>query len=319
MPRTSSFPACLCATLLLASVLPASAGQLDMLSKAFAVRRVSDTASGGSEARAISADGRFVVFSSTAANLVPGQIDENNVADLFLRDRITGTTVLVSHTAASAVTTGDFTSDSAVISADGRYVAFVSSARNLVAGQVDLQLQPDVFLFDRVTGAVTLVSRSAASPRTVGDAFSDRPAISADGSYVAFASYASNLVPKQKDTNKNQDVFLWDRRAGKTVLVSHVATSAAAAPQAGYGQEGPSISADGRWVAFANHGRDLVAGQTGGDLVNVFLFDRSTGQNLLVSRANGSATVGAGGIAPVLSANGESVVFESAAPNLVPG
>jgi Tol biopolymer transport system component len=322
MPRTSdgtrSFPARLCAALLLASALPASAAQIDMLTKVFAVRRVSDTASGESEAKAISADGRFVVFSSTAANLVPGQIDENNVADLFLRDRITGTTALVSHVAASAVTTGDLESDSGVISADGRYVAFVSWARNLVAGQVDPQIQPDVFLFDRATSAVTLVSRSAASARTAGDYYSDRPALSADGRYLAFHSNATNLVPLQ--SGKESNVFLWDRRSGRTTLVSHAAGSAtrAAGRAAGY-YPSPSISADGQWIAYASSGRDLIPGQTGEDFNNVFLFDRSTGRNFLVSRANGSATTGAGGDSPVLSANGESVAFESAAPNLVPG
>src|SRR5215210_3627961 len=301
--RTSHILVRLCAVLLLmASGLPAArAAQLDLLSKVFAPRRASDTASGESDTRSISADGRFLVFLSTAANLVPGQIDENNANDVFLRDRVTGTTLLVSRSASSPATTGDASSDDAVISADGRYVAFVSLARNLIAGQVGPQLLSDVFLFDRVTGTTTLVSRSAASARTAGDQASDHPVLSADGRYVAFTSFATNFVPRQTGNNGSPNVFLWDRRSGRTTLVSHAAGSAARV--AGSGSSPISISADGGWIAFTSFGSNLVAGQTGESLTNVFLFERSSGKNLLVSRVNGSATTGAGGSTPALSAN----------------
>lgn len=117
----------LCAALLLSSagLSAAQAGQLALLSKTFTTREATDTASGESEPKAISADGRYVLFLSNAPNLVPGQIDENDGDDLFLRDRIAGTTILVTRTAASPVTTGPLAHiRSATLSADGRYVAF---------------------------------------------------------------------------------------------------------------------------------------------------------------------------------------------------
>jgi Tol biopolymer transport system component len=217
---------------------------------------------------AISCDGRWVVFQSTAANLVPGQADTNGAGDVFLWDRVSGSTALVSHKASSLTTAGNDRSDLSfssfsppVISADGRWIAFLSEATDLIAGQTDANFNPDVFLFDRLSGAMTLASRSAASPTQAGQGPSYEPALSADGRFVAFLSEAGNLVPGQVKRNTQHDFFLYDREAGTTALVSHIPSSEVTGGSQGgaFFEDSPRISADGAWVAFENASPDLVS------------------------------------------------------------
>ncbi len=168
-------------------------------------RRVSVAGDGtqanhGSHAPAISADGRYVTFASVASNLVPG--DTNHTGDVFVRDLRSGTTRRVSVAGNGAQ--GNHSSYGSAISADGRYVAFLSDASNLVPG--DTNGASDVFVRDRRSGTTRRVS--VAGNGTQGNLDSGDQAISADGRYVAFDSYASNLVPG--DTNDNQDVFVRD-------------------------------------------------------------------------------------------------------------
>jgi Tol biopolymer transport system component len=151
---------------------------------------------------AISGDGRFVVFSSDAFNLVPG--DTNGMTDIFIRDQKAGTTSRVSVDAAGSE--ADASSSLPAISADGRFVAFVSDATNLAPG--DTNAIQDVYLRDRTAGTTTRVSVAAAGGDP--DGLSYDPAISADGRFVAFGSRASNLVAG--DTNATDDIFLCDRR-----------------------------------------------------------------------------------------------------------
>jgi Tol biopolymer transport system component len=200
----------------------------------------------------ISADGRYVAFFSHASNLVPG--DTNNTLDVFVHDRLTGQTTRVS--VASDGTEGNGDSFVGSISADGRYVAFASWASNLVPG--DTNGRSDIFVHDRVTGQTTRVSVASDGTEGNGDSWGC-PSISADGRYVAFASWASNLVPG--DTNGRSDIFVHDRVTGQTTRVS-VASD---------GTEGngdswwrPSISADGRYVAFPSYASNLVPGDTNG-------------------------------------------------------
>jgi archaellum component FlaF (FlaF/FlaG flagellin family) len=153
---------------------------------------------GDSWPSSISADGRYVAFSSEASNLVPG--DTNGRVDIFVHDRLMGQTTRVS--VASDGTEGNSDSGGGTISADGRYVAFESAASNLVPG--DTNEVADIFLHDRLTGQTTRVS--VASDGTQGNDHSWWPSISADGRYVAFVSGVSNLVPG--DANGNIDVFI---------------------------------------------------------------------------------------------------------------
>ena len=158
----------------------------------------------------VSADGRYVAFYTPASNLVPD--DTNGVFDVFVRDRFTGTVERVS--VASDGTQGNDASVWPSISADGRYVAFYTPASNLVPGDTNGEF--DVFVRDMKTGVVDRVS--VASDGTQGNGASVWPSISGDGRYVAFHSFASNLVPG--DTNQTWDVFVHDRVTGATERMS---------------------------------------------------------------------------------------------------
>jgi Tol biopolymer transport system component len=290
----------------------------------------SDSASGPSSAPSLSADGRFLVFLSAAPDLVPGQIDRNDGDDVFLYDRGTGKTVLVSHAAGSEVMAGDQPVTlpgnpqglPPQISPDGRYVAFLSTAGNLVTGQRDsLYPAPDLFLYDRETRRTTLVTHKKGSPLTASAGpppFEIR--LASDGS-IAFSSSASDLMEHGTDTNFSNDVFFWDRRFGKTTLISHVASSSGRAARGTSG--GPWPSADGRYIAFHSDARDLVPGPPlpPTTTVNVFLHDRATGRTALVSHASSSPSRPGNGASgnPVISAAGAWVVFASSSTNLVPG
>ena len=227
----------------------------------------------------ISADGLWIAFTSGALDLIPGQVDPNGTSlDVFLWDRVSGTTTLVSRSAFSAVTTGSsgstfgsFSENNGVLSADGRYLVFASQATDLVPGQVEGNtMASDVFLFDRVTGGITLVSRSAASAQTTGNQASNEPVISADGSRVAFVSRASNLISPVYDPFGDEDFFVYDRASGTTTLASHKPSIPwHGGDFAAFLNEPLSvrISADGRVVAFSSEDPSLVFrdldGQTG--------------------------------------------------------
>ncbi|HET9210826.1 MAG TPA: hypothetical protein VFR03_10540 [Thermoanaerobaculia bacterium] len=271
---------------------------------------------GDSRAAALSADGRWIAFESESTQVVAGQTDNNRQSDVFLHDSLTGKTVLVSRTRASAATAATGQSAIPSISADGRWVAFFSNARNLVPG-ANPTGDECLFLFDATTGGVTFVARSK---RSFGSefAYQDPPArLSPDGRWLVFLSSAPDVVPGQQETvDDGLNVFLWDRTTGATTLVSH----AAAGPTlTGNGESGsPALSADGRWVAFRSDASNLVAGQTGLN-GNVFLWDRTTGAVTLVSHSPGVPGDGAGaGRALALSADGRFLAFDSSAANLDP-
>ena len=269
---------------------------------------------------AISADGRFLVFTSSAVNLVSGQIDTIDTTDIFVFDRQTGVTELVSRAAGTSTMTGNKASGSPVISADGRYIAFDSSASNLVPGQTDTASTTDIFVFDRQTGMTELVSRAAGTSTTTGNQFSLIPAISADGRYITFRSDATNLVPGQTDTNATADVFVFDRQTGTTEVVSRVAGTSTTTGN-GLSVSGV-ISADGRYIVFASLATNLVSGQNDANNENdVFIFDRQMGTTEVVSRAAGSSTTTGNQMStsPVINADGRYIAFTSNATNLVPG
>jgi Tol biopolymer transport system component len=256
-------------------------------------------ANGGSGIPAISADGRFVAFSSEASNLVPA--DMNGVRDMFVRDRNAGTTERVSVSSAGAE--ANAASGHAIISANGRFVAFASDASNLVAGDTNggssgSPSEGDVFVHDRVTHTTQRVSVSSAGAQA--NSVSSALAMSADGRFVVFSSGASNLVAR--DTNDLDDVFVRDRKAGTTVRVS-VSNRGA---QANSFSLGAAISADGRSVLFDSDASNLVPGARKGGL---FVRDRLAHTTGLVSAYGG---VGA------INANRRVVAFFSYSPKVVP-
>ena len=210
----------------------------------------------------ISANG-YVAFYSTASNLVSG--DTNGAGDIFVNDLQTGVTKRIS--VASDGTQGNNHSQSPSISADGRYVAFHSTASNLVSG--DTNGTGDVFVNDLQTGTTKRIS--VASDGTQGNGNSGYlPSISADGRYVAFESTASNLV--SGDTNNTADIFVNDLQAGTTKLIS----IASDGTQGNSWSDIPSISADGSYVVFASDASNLVSGDTN-NLLDIFVYDRGYG------------------------------------------
>lgn len=212
--------------------------------------RVSLTGAGGelsdhSGSGAISADGQYVAFVTAAAELAPGE--PTGAPLVYLRDRRAGTTELIC--TSSAEVPARFECGGPALSADGRYVAFETRADTLVAG--DTNDASDVFVRDRLAGTTTRVSVS--SSEVPADKTSAEPDVSADGRYVTFTSDATNLGPAHNGEAKN--VFIRDRRAGVTTSVA----------PAGAGDQPlenslvqPTISDDGRTVAFATRSPFLV-------------------------------------------------------------
>ncbi len=259
---------------------------------------------GSSSFGSISADGRCVVFSSLASDLVPG--DTNGTTDVFVRDLLSGTTERVS--VATGGAEADGYSTFAAISADGRFVAFQSVATNLVPG--DGNAQSDVFVRDRLSGTTERVSVSTSGGE--GDGGSTQASLSADGRYVAFQSAATNLVAG--DGNGQDDVFVHDRQTGATtrVSVSYFGTEATAPSVA------PSISGDGHCVAFVCLSDILVAGDSNG-VRDVVLRDLASGWLELLSVDSAGLVADDMSIGAVLGADGTRAVFQSFATNLVPG
>ena len=188
--------------------------------------------------------------------------DALGVNNVFVHDRWTGATTLVSVAIDGSESSGH--SEEVSISADGRYVAFRSWASNLVNG--DTNNLPDIFVRDLQTNQTTRVS--VASDGTQANNFSFNPSISADGRYVAFTSWANNLV--SGDTNGGRDIFVHDRQTGATTRVS-VATGGG---QAAADSQRPSISADGRYVAFESDASNLVSGDTNNHRTSSFTTGR---------------------------------------------
>jgi uncharacterized repeat protein (TIGR01451 family) len=268
----------------------------------------------------ISADGGYVTYSSKSTDLVTGQTDTANTYDVFVFERATGTNTLVSRIPASATTTGNGAANGAVISGDGNWIAFIGWSTNLVSGLTDTNNNEDIYLYERATGAMTLVSHNVSSPTTTGNGLSRTPALSADGSWIAFVSWASNIITGTDNNFGGSDVFLYERATGTNTLVSHIATSAV---QTGSDTAwAPSISDDGRWVAFASFVNNLVTGQSDTNwLADVFLYDRTTGASVLVSHTSASLTATGIGNAdlPFISRDGSRVVFHGYVRNLVAG
>ena len=177
----------------------------------------------------------------------------------------------------SAEVEGNDASDTTALSADGRFVAFISEADNLVAG--DVNGQADIFVRDRQTGTTEQVSVS--SDEEGGNDSSDDPRISPDGRYVVFSSYSDNLV--DGDTNDEADIFLRDRQAGTTERVSLTDADAQAEFD---GSFLPDVSSDGRYVAFQSYADDLVAGDEEGYL-DIFVRDRVAGTTVARERGHG--------------------------------
>jgi Tol biopolymer transport system component len=264
--------------------------------------RADPSANAGAYTPAISADGRWVVFASDASNLVPG--DYNHRRDIFLRDLSDGSITRVSVSSKGQQANSDSFNPS--ISADGRYIVYDSFASNLVPD--DDNGEGDVFLYDRLARTTTLVTRGTAGKAGAGQ--SGFATISADGNTVVFESTARDLLAGV-DSPSGQ-VYAWDRRTSVFELV----TVGWAGGAAGGGSGGVSVSADGRYVAFASGSAGLVPNDYN-QASDVFVRDRKLHSTVRVSvNSNGGEGNGKSD-APSISADGQRVAFESTATNLL--
>ena len=257
-------------------------------------------ANGWSSEPAISADGRFVAFSSHGNNLIA--IDRNSTSDVFLRDRLGMIT--------ERITVGYSGEDSngpsygtIAITPDGRFIAFTSRASNIVEN--DTNQYDDVFVWDGMSRTTERVSISTTGQQA--NNWSMNPSISADGRFIAFMSEASNLV--ENDTNQVWDVFVHDRQSRQTERVS-ISSSGEQAPR-GYWSSHPSISGDGRYVAFRSGAGNLVPGDRGG--WDVFIRDRIEYKTVLASQVDMNNPVDHSDMYPAITSDGRYVAFDTAA------
>jgi hypothetical protein len=224
-----------------------------------------------------SADGRYVTFISSSPQLVAG--DTNNFTDIFVRDTVAGTTELVSTATDGTIANGSSAGPS--ISADGRYVAFSSSASNLVAG--DANGRQDIYLRDRTNGTTERISMATSGEP---DNNSTGPSVSDDGDRVGFASTATNLVAG--DTNAVSDYFVYDRSSGTTERASQAFGGA----QGNGATTGGSLSGDGSTVAMTTAASNLVANDLNGATTDVVVASAERPYNTLAPAATGTAEIG---------------------------
>ncbi|MEG4088798.1 calcium-binding protein [Microcoleus sp. Pol12B4] len=259
-----------------------------------------------SYAPSISADGRFITFSSFADNLVPG--DTNDSLDIFVRDLSTNTTTRIS--VDSAGSQGNDASYSPFISGDGRFVTFVSDASNLVLG--DTNNSSDIFVRDLLTNTTTLVSVDSAGNQGNNGVGYGASSILANGRFIAFESGATNLVPG--DTNNSSDIFVRDLSTNTTTRIS----VDSAGNEANSFSYAPSISADGRFVTFSSDATNLVPGDSN-NADDIFVRDLSTNTTTRVSALEAGNQGNGSSYSSSISANGRFVTFLSDSSNLVSG
>lgn len=265
----------------------------------------------------ISANGKFIVYSSDASNVVPD--DDNEASDVFLYNRLLGVTELISvNSDGNPGNKNSFTRRPSV-SEDGRFVVFFSNSTNL-APEYDIEDDPEtnhVYLRDRGSGttesSTTLISKNADDE--IGDDNSEYPTISADGSTIAFHSFADNLIVDDfKDNNATSDVFLYD-------IATETLTRISNTPD-GWAGNGASdlaaLSSDGKKVGFVSFADDfLPAGTDNNNSSDIFIFSAADGTIERVSINSDGEEGNAISDVPSLSEDGRYVAFYSFADNLV--
>ncbi|HXF11063.1 MAG TPA: hypothetical protein VN625_09770, partial [Desulfuromonadaceae bacterium] len=270
------------------------------------------TADSDSSTPVISADGRYVLFSSAANNLVltnsSGPVPNSvpHYMNTYVRDRVAGTTMLVSVNLQG--TGGNGSSFPVEISTNGQYAVYESVADDLVAN--DSNTLNDIFIRDTINHTTVLVS--ASTNGMAGNGMSYGAVMTPAGRYVAFVSSANNLVPN--DTNGIPDVFVRDVLSGTTTLVSTGAVSAASS--SANGSALPAITPDGRFIAFYSTATNLVPGMT--RIGEVYVRDRQTGTTVCAS-TNARVLFGSSNIVScnhAISDDGRYVAFESFPTNV---
>jgi Tol biopolymer transport system component len=260
---------------------------------------------GGSYSPQFSADGRFLIFTSHAANLTTNENDQGFL-NIYSREMASGQISLLSVRGAGD-RLGNNSSSSPSVSSNGQFIAFESDATDLVSG--DTNGFRDIFLRDAVSGTTTLISINSAGVGG-GNGVSSNPSISPDGRYILFESSAENLVPD--DTNRIADLFLRDRLAGTTTLISAGAQGPPGSPFGSFTRSGSaSMSADGTRVVFVSTATNLVLG-VGSSLGEVYVRDLTTGRTSWAS--SNSVAIAAGpwrSFNPVITPDGHYIVFKT--------
>jgi uncharacterized repeat protein (TIGR01451 family) len=251
----------------------------------------------------ISGDGRFVAFSSEATNLVRG--DRNNTADVFVRDRLLGTTERVSVGSNGAEANAGGTEPD--ISRGGRFVAFLSTADNIVP---DHNFTADVFVHDRQTGVTERISEAPDGSDANGQSLF-APRLSADGHFVYFSSFASNLVAGDPD-NQDVDAYLFDRQ---TQTMTAITSNRPSSQVLNHGTAG-GISGDGRFLTFTTQDTTFVDPDTNGFFEDAWLVDRQTGEEALVGVNDAGQQGDDSNFAGDVSDDGRFVTFVSRSTNL---
>ena len=252
----------------------------------------------------VSDDGRYVAFQSSATNMASTDTAVNT--DVYLFDRVTLVTKHVSLGLANAQSNGE--SRFPKISANGQFLVFESTSSNLVTA--DNNNASDIFLYSVGSGSLSLVSKSSVGVQ--GAAESSSPSISADGSIVTFASSATNLV--SPDTNNVRDIFVHTIATGITQRISNSATGI----QGNQSSEAPTISGNGRYVAFWSNANNLVSTPPASQPPNVHLVDLQSGAIELISLgSDGLPTSGAAAPA-ALSFDGRYVAFATSSVTATP-
>ena len=258
----------------------------------------------------ISNDGRIVVFESFATNLVTIPMAGSGFTEVFARDLQTGTTTLLSVNMQGTMSVGG---EVPVISGDGRFAVFQSSAPNITANDSGFGL--DLFRRDLQTGVTAMVSTTIANTGSNGPSnFGYFPVISTDGRYITFQSNAQGYVAN--DSNNGYDAFRRDMETSTTVLISGTTNG-----NTGVGNDalGAVMSSDGRYVAFIGSGSNFVSTPDTNNRGDVFLRDVNAGTTTLLStNLAGTAAANNGADYPVISADGRFIYFESSATDMVP-
>jgi Tol biopolymer transport system component len=257
---------------------------------------------GASFEPSISGSGRYVAFVSQALDLVPE--DNADFTDVFVHDRETGKVRRVSVSSSGAQ--ADEESFDAVISSNGRFVAFQSQATNLAGN--DALGYNDVFVHNRKTKKTIRASVNTNGEKALGD--STHATLSGNGRYVAFESFATNLVAN--DENSSEDIFLRDLEAKKTKRISVRSNG----DEAEGSSEAPEFSDNGRYVTFESGAANLVSGD--GEAVDIFLRNLETKKTKRVSAAMDGSEPNNNSYEPSISSDGRWVAFYSDASDLVP-
>ena len=249
-----------------------------------------------------SEDGQFVAFSSSSTNLVAG--DTNGEYDIFLRDRANDTTTRVSITSTGAEALGGDSMNPS-ISDDGTLIVFESEATNLVVG--DSNSDKDIFMHDTATGTSIRISTTTTGLETTND--SRNAKISGDGEWIVFETDAS-LQPS--DTNNISDIYLYEVASGTITRISENTDGT----QSNGISRNPSLSSDGRYIVFESAATTLVSGDTNGAF-DIFLYDRILDNLERVNLTIGNTQSAGSSYRPSVSDDGNRVVFESDATDLI--